>query len=61
MKVPLEICEGLESQQCTNHFSHFLFLNLVYDLVKNASGKPRVISGKRQVAILQRKILKLMS
>jgi len=45
MKVPLEICEGLESQQCTNHFSHFLFLNLVFDLVKNASGKPRVISG----------------
>jgi len=44
MKVPLEICEGLESQQCTNHFSHFLFLNLVFDLVKNASGKPRVIS-----------------
>jgi NAD(P)-dependent dehydrogenase (short-subunit alcohol dehydrogenase family) len=44
MKVPLEICEGLESQQCTNHFSHFLFLNLVFDLVKNAEGKPRVIS-----------------
>ena len=45
MKVPLEICEGLESQQCTNHFSHFLFLNLVYDLVKQSNGKPRVISG----------------
>ena len=46
MKVPLEFCEGLESEQCTIHFSHFLFLNLVIDLVKKAPGKPRVISRK---------------
>ena len=51
MKVPLELCEGLESEQCTNHFSHFLFLNLVIDLVKKAPGKPRVISCKSFITI----------
>ena len=56
MKVPLEICEGLESQQCTNHFSHFLFLNLVYDLVKKSNGKPRVISGNVVAFVLLRAI-----
>ena len=50
MKVPMELCEGLESEQCTNHFSHFLFLNLVIDLVKKAPGKPRVISRKLTLA-----------
>merc|ERR1712062_130634 len=44
MKVPLKLCEGFESEQCVNHFSHFLFLSKIMPLIQNAEGKPRVIS-----------------
>lgn len=46
MRVPLEFQEGLESQQCTNHFSHFLLLNLIIDIIRKAPGRARVIACK---------------
>ena len=44
MKVPLKISENLELQQKVNHFSHFVFLNGVMDLIEKSSGRPRIVS-----------------
>ena len=44
MKVPLKISEKLELQQKVNHFSHFVFLNEIMDLIEKSSGRPRIIS-----------------
>ena len=44
MKVPLKISEKLELQQKVNHFSHFVFLNGIMDLIEKSSGRPRIIS-----------------
>ena len=41
MKVPLELAENMESQQTVNHFSHFLFLNLIYSNIEKCKGTVR--------------------
>jgi NAD(P)-dependent dehydrogenase (short-subunit alcohol dehydrogenase family) len=43
MKVPFKLSEGFELQQKVNHFSHFVFLNSVMNLIEK-SDKARIIS-----------------
>jgi len=44
MRTPLKLSEGIEMHQKVNHFSHFLLLNRIMDLLEKAEGRPRVIS-----------------
>lgn len=44
MRVPLQISDHLELQQKVNHFSHFILLNDLIDLIEKSPGRPRIIS-----------------
>lgn len=44
MRAPLRLSEQIELHQKVNHFSHFLLLNSIMDLIDNAPSRPRVIS-----------------
>ena len=44
MLVPVELIDGIESEQYVNHFSHFLLLAQLYPLLQAAPGRPRVVS-----------------
>jgi NAD(P)-dependent dehydrogenase (short-subunit alcohol dehydrogenase family) len=39
MKVPFELVEKIEIHSAVNHFSHFLFLNLVYEKIRAVNGE----------------------
>ena len=44
MLVPVELIDGIESEQYVNHFSHFLLLAQLYPLLQAAPTRPRVVS-----------------
>ena len=44
MRTPLRISENLEIHQKVNHFSQFLLLNEIMDLIEKSPNRPRVIS-----------------
>jgi len=44
MLVPVELIDGIESEQYVNHFSHFLLLAQLYPLLQAAPARPRVVS-----------------